>query len=449
MSAFVQMSELRGMAGYAGLGAVMPERERAWTRELSASLQGRTTTGLSDLSGSKSQRLWAFAQSQNQAIAKAIQSGDQTAAIKAAAVTPWQTSVTPAQVAAIQADPKSSGAAAALQRIENVQKAGFEKFLAPSKPGSAPPTPTQPPAPSCPTGQIPNPDKAAAGPPCIPDPSVMQKATEDAVAVLKKRVSAGEIQVFAAPTDGTKCPPYMSVQALPDGSSVCVNDLRGRSDALISQAKSTYGSMPGVAVTVLASGQSCPAGATASPLPDGRQICFAGAKVTVVPADAAQVVCPAGATPTTTASGDLLCLAPMAPTAAPPSAPLAPGSTDFGAPTAPTPSGPAPPSATDAGAPASAPVSAPISAPPSSGGGGGGGGGGGPPDSGGGGAPAEEGEGLPPGPPAPPPPPPSMLPSWAVPVAVTLGVIGLIGGIYWYSQRDQKDQDQEKEVPAT
>lgn len=51
--------------------------------------------------GAKSQRLFAFAKSQADAVTKALEAGDSQAALAAAAVTPWQPKLTSEQLAKI------------------------------------------------------------------------------------------------------------------------------------------------------------------------------------------------------------------------------------------------------------------------------------------------------------------------------------------------------------
>jgi len=105
--AFVYLSDL--------LGAADP-REAAWTNDLVSVLKGQPG-GMGDLSGAKSQRLFMFAKSQNEAIQKALDAGDQAAAVKAACVNPWSTSCSEQKVQDIIANPDANKAI--LQRISN------------------------------------------------------------------------------------------------------------------------------------------------------------------------------------------------------------------------------------------------------------------------------------------------------------------------------------------
>jgi hypothetical protein len=103
--AFIYLSDLTGV----------DPREGDWTKDLVSAMRGQS--GMGDLAGAKSKRLWNFAQMQNAAIQKALDAGDQTAAIKAAAVTPWFTSISDQKVQEILANPDANKAA--FQRIAN------------------------------------------------------------------------------------------------------------------------------------------------------------------------------------------------------------------------------------------------------------------------------------------------------------------------------------------
>lgn len=175
----------------------------------------------------------------------------------------------------------------------------------PPWPGTGP----DPRTPACPQGQINDPTNPMN---CIADPAIVAKQTADAVAALKAQVATGQIAVYAAPAGGG-CPSGMSSQTLPDGSVVCIDDLKGRSDATIVQAQSQNPS-----VTVVPAGTACPSGWTSSQLPDGRLLCT---PVATAPPPLAASLLPVGPTAIDYTTGQSTAVVPVTPTIASPPAP--------------------------------------------------------------------------------------------------------------------------------